>query len=143
VVTANNIRWLMQRLYLAAPNMAPLQTIKAFTNLKTLPPANTAVFSSVGYFPERLKSTIKPAEPASRNMELKEGSSKLNEVVVTGVSRATELRSNPVPIVVLSKKDIDQHVNNNIIDAIVKASRCYGGYYRAKYLQTLYPWVGV
>jgi iron complex outermembrane receptor protein len=40
--------------------------------------------------------------------------------VVTGVSRATELRSNPVPIAVMTKSEIDQNVNNNIIDAIIK-----------------------
>lgn len=46
--------------------------------------------------------------------------SNLNEVVVTGVSRGTVLRKSPVPIVVLSKRAMDQNANNNLIDAIVK-----------------------
>ena len=46
--------------------------------------------------------------------------SNLNEVVVTGVSRGTTLSKSPVPIVVLSKRAMDQNVNNNLIDAIVK-----------------------
>ncbi|MCO5935522.1 TonB-dependent receptor [Mucilaginibacter sp. RB4R14] len=94
---------------------------KGFYEIKNIEPGEyTILFSSIGYFPERIKVTIATGEPVTQHAELKEGSSKLNEVVVTGVSRATELRSNTVPIVVLSKKDIDQHVNNNIIDAIVK-----------------------
>jgi iron complex outermembrane receptor protein len=78
------------------------------------------VYSSVGHRSDRVKVTINGFTPATINMELKESSSRLSEVIVTGVSRATELRSNPVPIVVLTKKEIDQNVNNNIIDAIVK-----------------------
>lgn len=46
--------------------------------------------------------------------------SKLNEVIVTGVSRATEVRRNPIPIAVIGKKEMDRNVNNNIIDAIIK-----------------------
>ncbi|MDB5060431.1 MAG: energy transducer TonB [Mucilaginibacter sp.] len=78
------------------------------------------VYSSVGHRSDRVKVTVTGLTPATINMELKESSSRLSEVVVTGVSRATELRSNPVPIVVLTKKEIDQTVNNNIIDAIIK-----------------------
>ncbi|MBE9599098.1 TonB-dependent receptor [Pedobacter sp. MC2016-24] len=46
--------------------------------------------------------------------------SNLNEVVVTGVSRSTVLRKSPVPIAVLSRASMDQQVNSNLIDAIVK-----------------------
>ncbi|MBC7720566.1 MAG: TonB-dependent receptor [Pedobacter sp.] len=44
----------------------------------------------------------------------------LNEVVVTGVSRATLLRENPVAITNVSPKTIDRTVEPNIIDALVK-----------------------
>ncbi|MBL4678885.1 MAG: TonB-dependent receptor [Mucilaginibacter sp.] len=77
------------------------------------------VFSSIGYFSQHIKVHI-AADTLVQNAELKEGSSKLSEVVITGVSRATELRSNPVPIAVLTKKDIEQNVNSNIIEAITK-----------------------
>jgi iron complex outermembrane receptor protein len=46
--------------------------------------------------------------------------SNLNEVVVTGVSRSTVLRKSPVPIAVLHRASMDQQVNSNLIDAIVK-----------------------
>ncbi|MBD1395290.1 TonB-dependent receptor [Mucilaginibacter glaciei] len=89
--------------------------------IKNITPGDyLAVCSSVGHITDKIKVSITDKAPAILNIDLKESSSKLSEVVVTGVSRATELRSNPVPIVVLTKKEIDQNVNNNIIDAIVK-----------------------
>ena len=44
----------------------------------------------------------------------------LNEVVVTGVSRATLIRENPVAVSVVSAKNIDIAVEANIVDALVK-----------------------
>ena len=44
----------------------------------------------------------------------------LNEVVVTGVSKATLIRENPVTITNVSSKMIDRTVETNIIDALVK-----------------------
>lgn len=44
----------------------------------------------------------------------------LNEVVVTGVSRATLTKENPVPIVSVSKKKIEQSSESNIIDVLVR-----------------------
>ncbi len=44
----------------------------------------------------------------------------LSEVIVTGVSRATLARENPVAVVVVSKKSLDQAIENNIIDVLVK-----------------------
>ncbi len=120
-VTVNNAPLAYATVALIGTKHGTTTNDKGFYEIKNIEPGEyTIMFSSIGYFPERIKVTIATGEPVTQHAELKEGSSKLNEVVVTGVSRATELRSNPVPIVVLSKKDIDQHVNNNIIDAIVK-----------------------
>ena len=44
----------------------------------------------------------------------------INEVVVTGSSRSTEIKRNPVPMITLDKKELQQNLNNNIIDAIAK-----------------------
>jgi iron complex outermembrane receptor protein len=121
VVTANDLPLAYATVVLSGTKHGTTTNDKGFYEIKNIPPGEyTAVFSSVGYFAERIKVPLTAGEPITQNISLKENSSKLSEVVVTGVSRATELRSNPVPIVVLSKKDIDQHVNNNIIDAIVK-----------------------
>lgn len=94
---------------------------KGYYDLKNMAPGNYEVFfSAVGYLSERLKFTIYSGQITILNANLKENSSKLDEVVVTGVSRATELRRNPVPIAVMTKKEMNENVNNNIIDAIVK-----------------------
>lgn len=44
----------------------------------------------------------------------------LNEVVVTGVSKATLIRENPVAVVSVSQKEIEQTIEDNTIDAIAK-----------------------
>jgi iron complex outermembrane receptor protein len=76
--------------------------------------------SAVGFQKQQKDITIKAGENLVVNFELQKVESQLNDVVVTGVSRATEVRKNPVPVAVMSKKDMDRHVNNNIIDAIIK-----------------------
>jgi iron complex outermembrane recepter protein len=43
-----------------------------------------------------------------------------NEVVVTGVSKATQIRKMPTPITVIKKADIVQNVSANLIDAIAR-----------------------
>ncbi|NOW94375.1 TonB-dependent receptor [Mucilaginibacter sp. SG564] len=120
-VTANN-----EPLSYASVNIQGLgkgvsTNTKGYFEIKNIPPGTYGItITSIGYEAETLSITISNNEPAVRNVSLKEKPSKLNEVVVTGVSRATQLRSNPVPIAVMSKKEIEQHVNNNIIDAIIK-----------------------
>ncbi|MEZ2338500.1 TonB-dependent receptor [Mucilaginibacter sp. RCC_168] len=94
---------------------------KGYFEIKNIPPGTYGItITSIGYEADTIRITINNDEPVIKNVTLKEKPSKLNEVVVTGVSRATQLRSNPVPITVMGKKEIEQHVNNNIIDAIVK-----------------------
>jgi iron complex outermembrane receptor protein len=94
---------------------------KGYYHLQNIAPGNYEVsFSAIGYLPEKLKITIGTQQVTVVNTNLKENSSKLNEVVITGVSRATELRRNPVPIAVMTKREMNENVNNNIIDAIVK-----------------------
>lgn len=120
-VTANN-----EPLSYASVNIQGLgkgvsTNTKGYFEIKNIPPGTYGItITSIGYEADTIRIIINNNEPAVRNVSLKEKPSKLNEVVVTGVSRATQLRSNPVPITVMSKKEIEQHVNNNIIDAIIK-----------------------
>ncbi|SDP98971.1 iron complex outermembrane recepter protein [Mucilaginibacter sp. OK268] len=120
-VTANN-----EPLSYASVNIKGLgkgvsTNTKGYFEIKNIPPGTYGItITSIGYEADTIRITINDNEPVIKNVSLKEKPSKLNEVVVTGVSRATQLRSNPVPITVMSKKEIEQHVNNNIIDAIVK-----------------------
>ena len=43
-----------------------------------------------------------------------------NEIVITGSSKATSIKRNPIPIVSINKQFLQQNLNTNIIDAIAK-----------------------
>lgn len=76
-------------------------------------------FSGIGYQTEKIEVST-TGDSTRYNIDLKSQASDLNDVVITGVNRATALRKSPVPIAVLSKKTMDQNVSTNLIDAIVK-----------------------
>ncbi|RYD94313.1 MAG: TonB-dependent receptor, partial [Sphingobacteriales bacterium] len=76
--------------------------------------------SSVSYESRRQTVKLTSGQTTILNVSLKPYDSKLNEVVITGVSRATELRKNPVPVAVMSKVNIESKVSTNIIESIVK-----------------------
>ncbi|MEO5648484.1 MAG: TonB-dependent receptor plug domain-containing protein [Ginsengibacter sp.] len=43
-----------------------------------------------------------------------------NEIVITGSSKATSIKRNPIPIISINKQFLQQNLNTNIIDAIAK-----------------------
>ncbi|MBA3830170.1 MAG: TonB-dependent receptor [Taibaiella sp.] len=55
-----------------------------------------------------------------QNITLKESALEMNEVVVTGQSKATELKRSPIPIVAINNEYLHQNSSSNIIDAIAK-----------------------
>jgi len=77
------------------------------------------LFSNINYITKRIKVEF-ISDTLSINVELVESESNLQDIVITGVNRATALRKSPVPIAILSKKVMDQNVNTNLIEAIVK-----------------------
>ncbi|UKT65681.1 TonB-dependent receptor [Pedobacter mucosus] len=76
-------------------------------------------FSGIGYQNRNLKLLV-DKNLNNLSINILSAESNLNDVVVTGVNRATQLRKSPVPISVISKKLMDQNVNTNLIEAIVK-----------------------
>ena len=54
------------------------------------------------------------------NVALTEAIADISEVVVTGISKSTEIKRNPVPIVSLDSKELQQNLNSNIMDAITR-----------------------
>src|ERR1700730_14883659 len=54
------------------------------------------------------------------NFELQQNIIEENAVVVTGLSKATQIRRSPIPIVSISARTIATNINSNIIDAITK-----------------------
>ena len=81
---------------------------------------HTVVFSSVGYKLQRRQLMVAAGQATEATVELAAVPAALAEVVVTGVSRATEIRKSPVPIAVLSKREVNLNSNGNLIDAAVK-----------------------
>ncbi|WP_183568081.1 TonB-dependent receptor [Mucilaginibacter sp. SP1R1] len=120
-ITANNEPLCYASVNIKGTGKGSSTNSKGHYEIKNIPAGTYNILvTCIGYEPETISVAINRDEPVVYNISMKEKPSKLNEVVVTGVSRATQLRSNPVPIAVMTKKDIEQHVNNNIIDAIVK-----------------------
>lgn len=77
------------------------------------------IISAVGYSVVRQRITVSD-QPLNLSIVLKAIETNLNEVVVTGVSRATQIKTNPVPIAVMNSKAINSQANSNIIDAITR-----------------------
>jgi iron complex outermembrane receptor protein len=78
------------------------------------------LISSIGFQSQRQRLTIVPGQTHQLNVQLTPTPAALQEVVVTGVSRATELRKSPVPIAVLSRREVHLNGSSNVIDAAVK-----------------------
>ncbi len=56
----------------------------------------------------------------SLNFVMEQAITEINEVVITGASRATEINRTPVPMITVSSRALQQNLNTNIIDAISK-----------------------
>ncbi|SNC75799.1 iron complex outermembrane recepter protein [Hymenobacter gelipurpurascens] len=78
------------------------------------------VFSSLGFQGKRQRLAVAEGQTTEVSARLSPSPAALQEVVVTGVSRATELRKSPVPVAVLSRREVNLNGSNNVIDAAVK-----------------------
>ena len=74
----------------------------------------------IGYDTLEKAFSLKSEDKMTFNIQLTVSIKTLNEVVVTGVSRATLIRENPISIVAISSKQIEQTSESNIIDVLVK-----------------------
>ena len=72
--------------------------------------------SFVGY--KSIVENVNLAKTASLNFAMEQAITEMNEVVVTGTSKATEITRNPVPMITLNRKELQQNLSTNIIDAI-------------------------
>ncbi|RZK61528.1 MAG: TonB-dependent receptor, partial [Hymenobacter sp.] len=75
--------------------------------------------SAVGYAPARQAVTVPTSGPVL--VRLQKAAQSVGEVVVTGVSRSTEIRRSPVPIAALSQRELRLTASTNIIDAAVRS----------------------
>jgi len=56
----------------------------------------------------------------AHDFKLEPSITEINEVVITGTSRSAEINRSSIPIMVMDRKNIDQILTTNIIDAIAK-----------------------
>jgi len=76
--------------------------------------------SYIGYETYQGEVTIGSSSPVITNISLKASDAAIDEVVVTGVTRATLIRENPVAIQHISTQEIEQTTAPNIIDVLVR-----------------------
>ncbi|MGN6541900.1 MAG: TonB-dependent receptor [Ginsengibacter sp.] len=89
--------------------------------IKNIPEGTYTLRASfIGYDNFEKTISLKNGDRISLNIQLTASSKTLNEIVVTGVSRATLIRENPVAITSVSTKQIEQTSESNSIDVLVK-----------------------
>lgn len=74
--------------------------------------------SSVGYQSKSVLIAVKGE--INFNIQLDKSSTELSEVIVTGTSKATEIKKSPLPITTVNKEYLASNLSTNIIDAIAK-----------------------
>ena len=84
-----------------------------------IPAASYVVESSALNF-KSFSQTINVKGETKADFELGTSSTEIAEVVITGSSKATQIKRSPLPIVSLNKADLTTNLSTNIIDAIAK-----------------------
>ena len=75
-------------------------------------------FRSMGYTP--VIKSIELNGPQQLDVQLEDAHTELDEVLVTGLSAATEKQLNPIPITTIDALQLKQEASTNIIDAIAR-----------------------
>ncbi|MEO6303710.1 MAG: TonB-dependent receptor plug domain-containing protein, partial [Bacteroidia bacterium] len=87
--------------------------------INNLPKIKTLIqVKLVGY--KTFIKTIDLAEGPTLNIEMEESAVEADEVVVTGVSKATEIKRNPVAMTFIDSKYLNENTATNVIDALAK-----------------------
>ena len=90
-----------------------------FYKIENLPKIKVLVqVSFIGY--KTIIETINLSTTITKNFVLEMAVKEMNAVVITGSSKASEIKDNPVPIITIDKKQMDQNINTNAIDALTK-----------------------
>ena len=106
-------------LYFPDLKTGAVSTVDGTYTIDNLPQTKMLIqVSFIGY--KTIIETIDLSTVTTRNFALETSVKEINEVVVTGTSKATEIRKSPVPIAAIDKKHIDQNLSTNVIDAIAK-----------------------
>jgi iron complex outermembrane receptor protein len=103
--------------YIPDLKLAAITNSDGIYSIKNIPNGTYLIkISLLGYATKIREINVK--ESSTADFVLNKSSREFNEVIVTGVSAATEQRSNPVPINIVTQKDMLQSSSTNIINAI-------------------------
>jgi iron complex outermembrane receptor protein len=92
---------------------------EGFYKIEHLPKGKFLVqFKFIGYSPEVRSVNVDGL--TNYDIELSTTATELNEIVVTGVSQSSELKSNPVPILAIDGQSLLENSSTNLIDNISK-----------------------
>jgi iron complex outermembrane receptor protein len=103
--------------YIPALKTGALADANGEYRINNLPKTTVIIqVSFLGY--KSISENVDLASATSKDFFLEEAITEMNEVVITGTLRTTEITRSPVPIVTVSSKELQQNLNTNIIDAI-------------------------
>ncbi len=87
--------------------------------IENLPKTRVIVqVSFLGY--KSIVENVDLSKVSTLNFPMEEAITEMNEVVITGTSRATEITRSPVPMITVNTRELEQNLNTNIIDAITR-----------------------
>jgi iron complex outermembrane receptor protein len=90
-----------------------------FYKIENLPKTRVVIqVSFLGY--KSIIENIDLTTASSMDFVMEQAITEMNEVVITGSSRATEITRTPIPMITISTRELQQNLNTNIIDAISK-----------------------
>jgi len=87
--------------------------------IENLPAAKVLVdVRAIGY--KTIAIVVDLSKDTMKNFAMEPSMEEIEEVVVTGTSKATEIKRDPVPIMVINKAHLVENSSTNIIDALAK-----------------------
>lgn len=91
--------------------------------IKDLAPGNYKLLvKAKGYEEAEQEISVEKKNTVIPNILLLRDSNKIDEVVITGVSKETLIKENPVAVISISSKQIEKTVATNIISSLVKSA---------------------
>ncbi|PSL50346.1 iron complex outermembrane receptor protein [Chitinophaga niastensis] len=107
-------------IYIPDLETGAVSDVKGSYAIKNIPSGFFLIETSIiGY--ARQIDNISIKGKTQKNYSLTISQAELQEIILTGVSSATEWRKNPVPSTILTQKNLLQNVSGNIIDALQTA----------------------
>jgi iron complex outermembrane receptor protein len=104
-------------IYIPELKTGALADISGAYKIDNLPKTKIIIqVSFLGY--KSIVQSVDLSVTTSLDFLMEQAITEMNEVVVTGTSRKTEITLSPVPIITVNSRELQQNLNTNIIDAI-------------------------